>query len=450
MKISTRLTLGFGAVLTAFLVSILITVVNLKNVEGNAKQIADESVPFAILAEGMTTNIAEVQQFYTDVAATHDREALKEAEEEAVKFKEGLRKFREMFINENYEKGINEIDDLEKAFAIFYDDGGKMVEAYLSKGIESGNKLMEDYDKTSLVFINKMEKLRKEQVDEVNKVTHAMVDNLARTAMVMYFLGAVALVISILIAFFFIRGLMRQLGGEPAYVAGIAKSISNGDLNIHVDVAGKDQASIVVSMKAMVDKLKEVVTDVITVADNVSSGSQQMSSSSQQLSQGASEQASSIEETSASMEQMSSNIMHNTDSSKQTEKIALKSAQDAIEGGNAVDKTVSAMKQIASKISIIEEIARQTNLLALNAAIEAARAGEHGKGFAVVASEVRKLAERSQTAAGEISQLSSSSVMIAEQAGQLLTKLVPDIQKTAELVQEISAASNEQNSGQSR
>jgi methyl-accepting chemotaxis protein len=147
------------------------------------------------------------------------------------------------------------------------------------------------------------------------------------------------------------------------------------------------------------------------------------------------------------MEQMAANIRQNTDNAMQTEKIAVKSATDAREGGKAVTETVSAMKQIATKISIIEEIARQTNLLALNAAIEAARAGEHGKGFAVVASEVRKLAERSQSAAGEISQLSTSSVAIAEQAGDMLNKMLPDIQRTAELVQEINASSKEQDVG---
>jgi methyl-accepting chemotaxis protein len=147
------------------------------------------------------------------------------------------------------------------------------------------------------------------------------------------------------------------------------------------------------------------------------------------------------------MEEMAANIKQNSDNAQQTEKIAIKAAEDGNESGKAVAATVGAMKEIAGKISIIEEIARQTNLLALNAAIEAARAGEHGKGFAVVASEVRKLAERSQTAAGEINKLSASSVQIAEKAGEMLGKIVPDIQKTADLVQEITAASNEQSSG---
>jgi methyl-accepting chemotaxis protein len=172
-----------------------------------------------------------------------------------------------------------------------------------------------------------------------------------------------------------------------------------------------------------------------------------MTSTAQQLSQGATEQAAAAEESTSSMEEMSSSIQQNADNARQTDKIASKAAEDARSSGNAVVRTVSAMKQVAEKISIIEEIARKTDLLALNAAVEAARAGEHGKGFAVVASEVRKLAERSQTAAAEISRLSIDGVQIAEGAGQLLTKLVPDIQKTAELVREIAAASAEQSTG---
>jgi methyl-accepting chemotaxis protein len=193
--------------------------------------------------------------------------------------------------------------------------------------------------------------------------------------------------------------------------------------------------------------LSGVVADVTTAANNVASGSEEMSATAQQLSQGATEQSASAEQCTSSMEEMTSSIQQNADNAQQTNKIAAKAATDTQASGEAVSQTVSAMKEIAEKISIIEEIARKTDLLALNAAVEAARAGEHGKGFAVVASEVRKLAERSQTAAAEISKLSSGGVSLAEGAGQMLVKLVPDIRKTAELVQEISAASTEQNSG---
>jgi methyl-accepting chemotaxis protein len=224
---------------------------------------------------------------------------------------------------------------------------------------------------------------------------------------------------------------------------------STGDLTAEMEEDGsRDEIGLLSNnFNNFMNSLKRTISAVKSAADNVSSGSKQMNSNSVQMSEGALAQAASAEEASSSMEQMAANIRQNADNAQQTEKIASKAATDAAEGGEAVSEAVHAMKEIASKISIIEEIARQTNLLALNAAIEAARAGEHGKGFAVVAAEVRKLAERSQSAAAEISELSSSSVDVAEKAGGVLTKLVPDIQKTAELVQEISAASNEQNEG---
>jgi methyl-accepting chemotaxis protein len=225
-----------------------------------------------------------------------------------------------------------------------------------------------------------------------------------------------------------------------------AKEVANGNLMVVLKKRSEEDA-LMEALQNMVTKLKDVVREVQSAADNVAGGSQELSASAQQMSQGATEQAASAEEVSSSMEEMTSSIRQNADNSIQTEKIAIKSAADAKTGGKAVSETVAAMKEIATKINIIEEIARQTNLLALNAAIEAARAGEHGKGFAVVAAEVRKLAERSQKAAGEIGSLSTSSVEIAEKAGDLLEKMLPDIQKTAELVQEISASSKEQDTG---
>jgi methyl-accepting chemotaxis protein len=225
-----------------------------------------------------------------------------------------------------------------------------------------------------------------------------------------------------------------------------AEQIAGGDLTVTIRERSAED-KLMQALATMVGGLMDVVGSIREASDQVASGSQEMSATAEQISQGATEQAASAEEASSSMEEMASTIKQNSDNAQQTEKIALKSADDATASGRAVNDTVGAMREIAGKISIIEEIARQTNLLALNAAIEAARAGEHGKGFAVVASEVRKLAERSQTAAGEISKLSASSVHVAEEAGELLGRLVPDIKKTADLVQEITAASAEQNTG---
>lgn len=197
----------------------------------------------------------------------------------------------------------------------------------------------------------------------------------------------------------------------------------------------------------MADALEKLIMNILRSAADNAAIAGHLASGSRNMSDGTTEQAASAEEASSSVEEMRATIRQNADNAMETEKIALKSANDAQDSNKAVSLTIASMKEIAQKISIIEEIARQTNLLALNAAIEAARAGENGKGFAVVASEVRKLAERSQTAARDIGDLSSSSVAVAEEAGTMLSKLVPNIQKTAELVQEISAASKEQTTG---
>jgi len=231
-------------------------------------------------------------------------------------------------------------------------------------------------------------------------------------------------------------------------VSNVVSDIGQGNLNIAFK-PGYSEADIYSNLNTMNSKLTSIVSDIQQSADNVSAGSNELASTGQQIAQGATEQAASLEEVASSMEEMSSNIAHSADNARQTEGIAQQSAIEAKESGEAVKNSVSAMQNIAEKIGIIEEIARQTNLLALNAAIEAARAGEHGKGFTVVAAEVRKLAERSQHAAAEIVDLSTETLSVSERAGAMLASLVPNIQKTAELVQEISAASLEQDKGAS-
>lgn len=255
---------------------------------------------------------------------------------------------------------------------------------------------------------------------------------------------AVALIVAVGAATWVLVNLNRGLG----LARGLAEAVAGGDLSRTVTKRSEDEiGDLLTHLNEMVTRLRSVVGEVLSAADNVSSGSQQLSASAEQMSQGATEQAASTEEASASVEQMAANIRQNADNASQTEKIARQSSKDAQTSGEAVSRAVDAMRTIAEKILIVQEIARQTDLLALNAAVEAARAGEHGKGFAVVASEVRKLAERSQAAASEISALSSNTVKAAQDAGEMLGKLVPDIQRTATLVEEISAACREQNIG---
>ncbi|MGL1864191.1 MAG: methyl-accepting chemotaxis protein [Pseudodesulfovibrio sp.] len=231
----------------------------------------------------------------------------------------------------------------------------------------------------------------------------------------------------------------------------LASKIGEGDLTSTIQIESKDEiGDLADAFRSMQANLTRIVKDVQSVSNNVAGGSEELYSTSESLAQGASEQAASVEEVSSSIEEMSANLSQSAENALTTRALAQQAAKDAEEGGAAVEQTVGAMKEIAEKIAIVEEIARQTNLLALNAAIEAARAGEHGKGFAVVAAEVRKLAERSGIAAAEISGLSISSLDVADRAGKMLKKTVPDIQKTAELINEISIAANEQNTGVSQ
>lgn len=282
------------------------------------------------------------------------------------------------------------------------------------------------------------------QMDYTTQIMNSSNDNLNNANVIMILGLVIALIIGVIFAVIITRAITTPI----VKGVGFAQTVAAGDLTATVDVDQKDEiGDLAQALKDMVVKLREVIGSVMTGSDNIAAASQQMSSTAQEMSQGGTEQASSAEEVSSSMEEMAANIQQNTDNARETEKIARNAETGIMDSSKASEQAVGAMRDIAEKITIIGEIARQTNILALNAAVEAARAGEHGKGFAVVAAEVRKLAERSQVAAAEIDKLSKFGVSISEESGQKLSAIVPEIQKTARLVQEIAAASVEQTSG---
>ena len=455
MTVARRLTLGFGLIVLVLIAMVTVTLVGLSTINQQIYEITQINALQGRLATKMVDAAQEMRVQYRQMLL--DTDPVKDRESAA-----RLTKARESFL-----KAESEIKGLFQKYAaqmsanereLMNQLGNQKAQAFASVDklleLDAQGKDAEALTELNMVVspaMGKLNQILRDLADEEDRLNDKAGDDASAQGTSMRWqmiIGAsIGIVLSILIALMVIRSILNTLGADPAVVKDIVERVAQGDFTVQIDLRPNDRTSLLASLSSMVGQQREVLSEIRLMSSNLFSASEQLSSTATGLASGAAQQAASVEETSASIEEMSATINQNTDNAKVADGIASKTAGGANDTGKAVDNMVHAMKEIAGRITMIDDIANKTDLLAINAAIEAARAGEHGKGFATVAVEVRKLAERSQVAAREIGELAGRSVGIAEKAGGQLTEMLPGIDQTATLVQEIAAGSREQATG---
>jgi methyl-accepting chemotaxis protein len=445
LKIGTRLGLAFASLLVMVLGIVGLAVLRLESQDELLGEFANDRVQQLVITHKWANSLLETGNYIRNIYLL-DRDTTGEQLTRLKEFKKMRASYRADLVKTiDTEQGRELVKNVMEARNKYVPDEDEFLRLFEANRLDEAKKQ----------FLGKIVPEQAVYLDEIYKLIDYEVAQTAAdrdTARVAYTrgraiivsIGALVTLFSALFAFWITRSITNPLKAAVE----IAQQVAKGDLTGNLEIKSKDETGqLLESLKNMKASLTNIVDEVRNGATALASAAAQVSASASSLSQGSSEQAASVEETTASLEEMSASIGQNAENSRQMEQMSTKGAKDAEESGHAVADTVSAMVSIAQRISIIEEIAYQTNLLALNAAIEAARAGEHGRGFAVVATEVRKLAERSQAAAKEIAGQAGESVKVAERSGELLGTLVPAIRKTADLVQEVTAASREQASG---